>query len=265
MCDGTLDFVAGRFGSVREQPLRALWDSPALAERRRVVKACATPCIQGCYLRHESDHLRPIVRDLATNAIQPARARARRLLSRIRPARDLGAALIFEVCAIPLDSGDTRFARAVGFMGREGAPLPQRPPPTAVDLASAALSARALDTASGFGGEELLRKCLDDLDAAGLRPSRVHLGWRGEAGLHPDLARLVALVRARGLPVSTDAHRALAQLHGVLDALGQAPDGRVRVVTWDARVLASRDDVRQVYVLGNAWEENLATVAQRSM
>ncbi|MFN7146188.1 MAG: radical SAM protein, partial [Myxococcota bacterium] len=40
MCDGKLDFLAGRYGSARENTLRELWASPARAERRAVVKTC---------------------------------------------------------------------------------------------------------------------------------------------------------------------------------------------------------------------------------
>jgi MoaA/NifB/PqqE/SkfB family radical SAM enzyme len=254
MCDGKLDFLAGRFGSVREASLRELWRSPALAERREVVKACTTPCIQGCYLRRESDQAAPIAIGLARNVAAPVRARMRRALARVRPPRPLGATLVFEACAVPLDASDPRFAAALASAAGE----------TPAARALAALRAGSVRTASGFGGEELLRKCIDDLDAAGIRVSAVHLGWRGEAGLHPDLPRLVVCARRGGRAVTVGVHATLAAHHGLApSAVGGVPTGPCVVVTWDARVLFDVQDVRQVAVAGNAWEEDVAVVVAR--
>jgi hypothetical protein len=45
--------------------------------------------------------------------------------------------------------------------------------------------------------------------------------------------------------------------------VGGVPTGPCVVVTWDARVLFDVQDVRQVAVAGNAWEEDLAVVVAR--
>ena len=63
MCDGELDFIRGGFGNVREQTLQQLWSSPALKQRRQVVKQCTTPCVQDCYLRGQSDSGRDLLQD----------------------------------------------------------------------------------------------------------------------------------------------------------------------------------------------------------
>jgi hypothetical protein len=94
----------------------------------------------------------------------------------------------------------------------------------------------------------------------------VHLGWRGDAGLHPALDRLVARVRTRGLPVSVGMSPALSPIHALPPGIATpSPVGRtVRVVTWDARVLTDSTDHRQSHVIGNAWEEDAAKVLLRS-
>ena len=61
MCDGELEFLNGKFGSVRESTLQQLWHSRQLRERRQVVKSCTAPCIQNCYLRRDSDSVNEMV------------------------------------------------------------------------------------------------------------------------------------------------------------------------------------------------------------
>jgi MoaA/NifB/PqqE/SkfB family radical SAM enzyme len=266
MCDGTLDFLAGAYGDVRRQSLRALWRSDALRARREVVKACTTPCIQGCYLRRESDALAPIAGALAANAARPLEARAARAVARLRPARPLDMTLLFEASARPSDDA------GLGAIWRPDVPAGARVDPATLraspDALRRAWSHGWADTDHGFGGEELLAKVLEDLDRARLRPRALWLGWRGDAGLHPALDRLVACGLGRGLPVHVVMSDTFATLHPVAAAHrahgGARPSGACRVVTWDARVLDDPDDVRQTRVLGNAWEEDAAAVLTRT-
>ena len=104
MCDGKLDFLAGRFGSVRERTLRELWASPELAARREVVKQCTTPCIQSCYSRPSSDSLTTIARGVVNDATRPVRARAAAILG----TREVDVPLTVEVSDTPDDPGHAR-------------------------------------------------------------------------------------------------------------------------------------------------------------
>ncbi len=279
MCDGKLDFLAGSFGNVRRSSLSEIWRSPALARRREVVKACTTPCIQGCYLRRESDALAPIVKGLARNEVAPARARLSRAFQRLRPPRDLDLDLVFEASAVRLDDDDPRFARSVRTAGPDATALTAAAVRASPMRLRDAWSRGAVLHDEGFGGEALLAKILDDLDAARLRVRSVHLGWRGDAGLHPALDRLVARVRARGLPVTVGLSPALSTIHALPPGTARGVDDRtmlapsatpppaastVRVVTWDARVLTDLADHRQAHVIGNAWEEDAAAVLLRA-
>ena len=266
MCDGKLDFLAGAFGNVRSSSLADIWRSPALAQRRQVVKTCTTPCIQGCYLRRESDSLAPVVRGLAQNAVAPARSRVSRALRTVRPPRELDLQLIFEASAVRLEDDDPRFARSVRAAGAGGGPLSAADITRRPALLREAWSRGAVHHDEGFGGEQLLSKILDDLDTARLRIRSVHLGWRGDAGLHPALDRLIALARTRGLPVTVGVSPALSPIHALPAGIATPPPvGRtVRVVTWDARVLTDPADHRQSHVVGNAWEEDAAEVLLRS-
>ncbi len=265
MCDGKLDFLAGSFGDVRRASLAEIWRSPELSHRRRVVKTCTTPCIQGCYLRRESDRLAPVAQGFARNAAAPVRARVARGLRRLRPPRELDLDLVFEASAVPLDDRDARFARSVRSAGTDSAPLSAADILAAPERLRAAWSRGTVRHDEGFGGEQLLAKILDDLDAARLRVRAVHLGWRGDAGLHPALDRLVALVRARGLPVTVGISPALSAIHALPAGIATPlPAGRtLRIVTWDARVLTDPADHRQANVIGNVWEEDAAEVLTR--
>lgn len=270
MCDGQLDFLAGAFGDVRRQTLRQLWDSPQLAERRHVVKACRTPCIQSCYLRRDSDDLGAIAAGLASNAAEPVRARIGRATRRLRPVERVAGTLTLELSDVPEGPCAARDA------------LFRRSPLSADEvLADPArfreMVARGyLDFGRGFMGAELVTRVLDGLDAARIRFDRVALGWRGEALWHPELGRVLARVRTAGMPVVLRTGGRLlvgspprGPLGDLLDDIeivaGDAvvPALEGPAISWDARVMRSVTDRSQRVVLGNVWEEHVGSVVER--
>ncbi len=199
VCDGKLDFLNGRFGDVRKATLRELWDSAELRERRKVVRACATPCVQNCYLRRESDSAAEIGRDLASEAARGLAEEIRRLGGRLGerlggrlrqapPAREIRTPLCLELSDIPADPAHPRFLRL--FRGRlpepdiflhpEGYPLLR--------------DQGRLDTGRGFLGREVLARALTEIGAAGLRLAEVRLGWRGDPLLHPEFLLLLPML-----------------------------------------------------------------------
>lgn len=177
MCDGRLDFLAGRFGNVREHTLRELWASPALRARREVVKACATPCLQACYLRRESDSARVIAAGLAEHALAGARAR----LARWAPLTRVDQALTLELCDTPDDPTDPRLRRLFARSPVALDALADDP-----DQLDQLRDRHYLDFGRGFLGAELLDRLLDDLRGARLRFAAVAVRWRGEPLLHPE-------------------------------------------------------------------------------
>ena len=183
MCDGQLDFLAGTFGNVREMTLRQLWQSPALRERRSVVKRCETPCIQTCYLRGSSDSGAA----LAADAARLATAAGLRRLSAVAPRRAVEhhaqATLRLElsdVCPCDWEGCSTPPARWRSLVA--GAPEP----PSAARW-SALRDRRFIDFGRGFMGFEVVRDVVADLRAARLRFGALALRWRGEPLLHPEI------------------------------------------------------------------------------
>jgi len=111
MCDGQLEFLEGRFGNVRDQTLRQLWGSQELRQRREVVKNCTTPCMQGCYLRRESDSITQIGRGVLEQVWEGFRGRMQAL-----PAR---SSTFLEKGVLTLELSDT----APWALGADEAPL----------------------------------------------------------------------------------------------------------------------------------------------
>lgn len=242
MCDGHLDFLAGRFGDVRTHTLRQLWESPALRERRAVVKGCTTPCIQNCYLRRESDSLRAI---------------ARRVLPPL-PTRteDVDQTLVLELCDIPDDPADPRLR---AFFARS-------PVPYAAVLADPGRLPELRDRGylsfgRGFLGVEVAVQLLDRIAAGGQRFRRVELAWRGEPLLHPELDRLLpALARRARLSLSTSGRlltpelRSLLARHDVeVRGLPVVADGPV--LSWEGRVAGDLADTGLRRIRGDALKQ----------
>ena len=180
MCDGTLDFLAGAFGDVRNQTLQELWRSPALQARRQVVKACTTPCIQDCYLRRQSDSGRALARD-------SGRLLARTLRRRVAAMRRTVAhhpetTLRLELTDVTPDG--PRWGSLV-------ADCPQ--PPTPENWATFR-DRGYLNFGRGFLGFEVVRAVVQDLQQAGIRFGTLAIRWRGEPLLHPEVEPILGFL-----------------------------------------------------------------------
>lgn len=280
MCDGKLDFLGGRFGSVRERTLRELWASDELKARREVVKTCTTPCIQSCYLRKDSDSGLAIAKGLAANATRPARAR----LARALPARTVDGTLALELSDVPDDATHPR-TRALFA----GSPLSLAELHADPDRFAEARDRRYLDFGRGFMGAELVAHVRDALREARLRFRTVSLSWRGDPLLHPELARVAdalgdvaehvelttsgALIRAevadvlRGWRVhvvgAPDA-RILARARSVGAIVGPPPIPRLRpAISWDGHLTASVADVALARRVGDVLKEPFGAIWAR--
>lgn len=285
MCDGTLDFLAGRFGSVRESTLRELWASPALRARRDVVKRCTTPCIQSCYLRKESDSGVAIARSLAEEAVRPARAR----LARALPARRIEGTLTLELSDVP---DDATHARTNALFARS--PLSLADLHADPDRLALARDRGYLDFGRGFMGAELVEHVRDALRSERLRFRTVSLTWRGEPLLHPELGRVAAaldgvaeqitltttgaLIRAevapilrgwtvyvRGLPADARAAAAVIdRARSVGAILGEPPADRLApAITWDGHLTASVADTGLAKRVGDVLAEPFGAIWAR--
>ena len=180
MCDGELDFLAGAFGSVREHTLRELWQLPALQERRRVVKSCARPCNQECYLRGSSDSARDIARDAGRRVGRALQDRVRRVVGRVEHHPDAVLRLeLSDVCPCGHPDCTTPAHRWEALTA--GAPEP----PTA-DTWSTLRDRGYVDFGRGFMGFEVVRAVVADLRAARLRFGTLSVSWRGDPLLHPE-------------------------------------------------------------------------------
>lgn len=232
MCDGKLDFLAGAYGDVRRSTLRELWASPRLRERRAVVKACTTPCIQNCYLRRDSDSLRTITRE----------ALAHLPLARRAPRKALPDTLTLELS----DTGDTPDdPRLVRLFAESPVPIEAvwADPERLLELRDK----HYLDFGRGFMGDAVIAKIIDDLGRAGLQFSAVALRWRGEPLLHPELQRVL---RRLGQAVRD----------GVFGALRVDTSGRL---LGDTAVGALNEARAEVFVHPGRWAERAPRVAGR--
>ncbi len=181
MCDGELDFLNGAFGSVREHTLRELWQLPALRERRRVVKACARPCNQECYLRGSSDSARDLAQDAGRQVLRRVGDRVRQATRRVDHQPDAVLRLeLSDVCPCGWAGCTTPRARWEALV--EGAP----------DVPDSrnwnGLRDRGyVDFGRGFMGFEVVRGVVADLLAARLRFGTLSVSWRGDPLLHPEI------------------------------------------------------------------------------
>lgn len=181
MCDGQLDFLAGAFGDVRRQTLQELWRSPALRQRRQVVRSCTTPCVQDCYLRRQSDSGRALLMDAGRLAARKLRSNvsARRRSVEHHP----DAVLRLELTDVRPGSGPWK---------RLIADCPQPPTPQTWALYR---DRGYLDFGRGFMGLEVVRDVVDDLLTSRLRFGTLALQWRGEPLLHPEIEPILDCLR----------------------------------------------------------------------
>ncbi|MCB9761714.1 MAG: radical SAM protein [Alphaproteobacteria bacterium] len=235
MCDGQLDFLAGRFGDVRRQTLRQLWDSPELRARRAVVKECSTPCIQSCYLRRRSDSAQAIGRAAVSEVAQRARRRLQRLRPGGRVTRLDGATLTLELSdmapwAAPWDPSTLR--RFQEFSARSPRPVEDcfEDPMRWLEYRDRGY----LDFGRGFMGFEVVRSVTEDLRAARLVFPTLALAWRGEPLAHPEadvvLRHVLTTIRDEGtferLELRTDGRLLNERLIAIAAAFPEVP------VTW---------------------------------
>ncbi len=199
MCDGQLDFLAGRFGDARRSTLWQLWRSPELRRRRAVVKRCRTPCIQNCYLRRDSDQLAPLLRrglGLAQDKLRP------RLPSAAGRARHLPAGRLTLELA---DICDCAWAGCATPRERLDSLLADAPEPLEACYREPERWYRwrdrhYVDFGRGFMGFELVRRISEDLRQHGFRFGTLALRWRGEPLLHPEFLPVLRYLLERTGP-----------------------------------------------------------------
>ena len=199
MCDGSLDFLAGAFGDVRKQTLQELWRSPALQARRRVVKSCATPCVQDCYLRRSSDSGRALALDAGRAVASRIRERAASLRRTVDHHPE--ATLRLELTDVAPEGP------------RWGALIADCPQPPTPETWAGYRDRGYLDFGRGFMGFEVVRAVTADLIQARLRFGALALRWRGEPLLHPEVEPILG-------------HIAEAMRQGLADRLCIETDGR---------------------------------------
>jgi radical SAM protein with 4Fe4S-binding SPASM domain len=187
MCDGQLEFLKGTFGNVRQQTLQQIWHSEELRKRRQVVKNCATPCMQNCYLRRSSDSARKILKGAASLALDEVRQQLRRRRSRSQGLDLPDGVLTLELSdTAPWFGEEHRTARRYFEDLVAGSPSP-------IDRCYADpfeyyeyRNRGYLKFDRGFMGFEVVRSVIEDLQAAQLRFGTLQLSWRGEPLMHPE-------------------------------------------------------------------------------
>ncbi len=185
MCDGNLDFVKGGFGSIRSQTLQDLWSSPALRERRSVVKQCSTPCVQSCYLREDSDSALRLAQDAGRQLGQRVVDRLQRLRRGVAQYPD--AVVRVELCDVcPCQwSGCATPSHRWAELTRD---LHEEPH---AENWTTLRDQGALDFGRGFLGFEVLEELVGDLSSARVRYGTLALRWRGEPLIHPEAERII--------------------------------------------------------------------------
>ena len=281
MCDGKLDFLAGKFGSTKDATLRELWGSAALRERRKVVKACSTPCIQNCYLRRESDSIAAVMAEAIEQVRRPEWLPKRAL-------RTLPQTLTLELCDIPDTPDDPRL---VAFFGESPVAVSElyHSPDRLIELRDR----RYLDFGRGFLGFDVARRILEAIDGAGVRYARVALRWRGEPLLHPEFFRILSWISARSevvvhtsgllaagavvaglrnpqVAIFVDpslagrfASLSVQRAQALGAQLGPPPSAAGPAISWEGRVTASAADVTLASKVGDALKEPFADILRR--
>ena len=185
MCDTNLDFLNGSFGSVRDQTLRQLWNSPQLHAQRRSVKTCSTPCVQKCYQRGSSDS----GRELALDGLRLLRERAQGRLPHLGWQKSKDSMLRLELCDVsPHDLEGSTPAQ-----GRWKTLLAQAPHQPTAESWNDFRDQNWVDFGRGFMGRELVEEILNGLLRAKISFVHLCLGWRGDPLLHPELEPILEL------------------------------------------------------------------------
>lgn len=186
MCDGKLDFLAGQFGSVRENSLQELWNSPVLQDRRKVVKTCSTPCVQTCYLREQSDSGRQLLQ--RTWKISKKHVHTRYFSSFRSWNRQPSSKLHIELSDVsPCDIEDASAppARWKDLIKR----CDQAP---SAENWTKFRDSGQVNFGRGFLGRDTLHTLLQSLQQEKLAFSSVVVSsWRGEPLLHPEIEAIL--------------------------------------------------------------------------
>ena len=218
MCDGKLDFLGGAFGSVRDHTLRELWQLPELKQRREVVKACATPCNQKCYLRESSDSLRALAVDATVHVAERAAGRLSTLRTHVEHHPQAVLRLeLSDVCPCGWSGCTTPKARWTDLIRGVSGPVEG-------DDWCRLRDSGQLRFDRGFMGFEVVREVVEDLLRTGIRFGTLALRWRGEPLLHPEIVPILqylqTAVHARGLAdrvrIEIDGRFLSADLEGVV-------------------------------------------------
>ena len=248
MCDGQLEFLEGRFGNVRDQTLRQIWSSPELKARREVVKSCTTPCMQGCYLRRESDSIAHLGKQALGEAVDGFRGRVSRLGMQEMERVDPGIlTLELSDCAPWPLGGDLAPMRRFEDLVADS--------PVAFEACwenpttfTTFRDRGYIDFGRGFLGFDVVRSVLEDLARARLSFHTLDLSWRGEPLLHPEFAQVLDWVLDHG------------RRHQVFSVLQIRTDGRL-LGEEVAEVAAAHKEIDQTWVLhGNGvgeWQEGV--------
>lgn len=246
MCDGKLDFLAGQFGSVRDHTLKELWSSPAIRARRAVVKQCATPCLQNCYLRREADSAPVIAKGVLQHATQALRTRFP------PPPAPWAAALGLELCDVPLVPGP-RLKQLLGGAAFEVV--------HDIEAWNGLRDRGQLSFDRGFMGANVVEDLLGELRASGRGIGVLVLSGRGDPLLHPELDRVWAACAAAvhaGLvgrvEVRSDLSRALPDFARVVVEPSPAP-----WISWDGWLARAGDSTLQAPV-GDVLKHGIAEV-----
>lgn len=277
MCDGKLDFLKGSFGSIHQQTLREIWQSPELSARRQVVKTCETPCIQNCYLRRESDSSAALIKDSLRLSSAPVLQQLRRLGPRQLLDRDL----VLELCDIP----DTPGPRLQALL--LGAPLPD--PETYLLWRDH----RRLETGRGFMGAGVMADILSAFADLGIVIPCLDLRWRGEPLLHPEFLAVLQVLRAahakgnvqkirlrssgrmlgpsllaalRGGPWEFWVQEAEFLANGALLAarLDRPVPERAWIISWDGKLTTHMSDTMLQQKQGDVLHESLGEILKRA-
>jgi MoaA/NifB/PqqE/SkfB family radical SAM enzyme len=188
MCDGTLDFINGSFGSIHTETLQQLWRNSQISERRKTVKKCKTPCIQTCYLRQSSDSAKSIAKDsfslLSKQAIGQLQ-RSRR--SWITQPEALLCLELSDVSHSDYEGNQTPSSRWSELKNN----CPQTPNR---ENWGRFRDDGTINFGRGFMGFELLRQVFSNLASHRLHFGTIALKWRGEPLLHPEIEPILRFV-----------------------------------------------------------------------
>ena len=181
MCDGNLDFLNGAFGSIRDNSLQELWDSPKLRQQRQVVKNCTTPCVQTCYLRQSSDSKRHILKRSLQLTHQELQTHYLSRFKRWQLQRK--SRLILELSDVSHSDYERRLEPYSRWqeLTRNCSTYPN------AENWNRYRDQGILDFGRGFMGFDLLRKLLESLLQSKMQMETLVLGWRGEIFLHPEI------------------------------------------------------------------------------